>query len=93
MYSDVYPYEVVRIVSPKCVEIRAMKSTLTRAPKDFRIGGFSAHCVDNYAQEYSYESNPEAGIIRVRLTKRGWRLGNRRFEMEDKPVRFYDYNF
>lgn len=93
LYSDVYPYEVVRVISPKTVEVRAMKYTQTKHPSKFLIGGFSAYCADNYAQEYSYESNPEEAIIRVRLTKRGWRLGNRRFIMEDKPVRFYDYNF
>ena len=91
LHSDIHPYEVVRIISDKCVEVRPMLHKQTVFPKEFHSGGFSGHYADNYAQKYEYSSNPEASTKRVRLGKRGWDGG--RFRMEDEPVYFYDYNF
>jgi hypothetical protein len=97
LYSDVEPFEVTRIISKTCVEIRALSYTQTRTPQDFHAGGFSGHYADNReGQAYTYESNPHGQVLRIRLTKRGWRAGGMngiRFTMSDTPVRFYDYNF
>lgn len=90
-YSDVHPFEVVRVISPTCVEIRSLDTKQIVFPKNFQVGGFSAHCVDNYNQEYEYISNPENGVGRIRLGKKGWGLG--RYRMSDEPIKFYDYNF
>lgn len=94
-YSDVTPYEVVRIVSDKTIEIREMKATLIEGWKPNMIpGGFSAHCANNGTQEYNYESNPEAQVIRARLNKNGkWKSAYGEHRISDKPKRFYDYNF
>ncbi len=93
-YSDVEPYEVVRAVSDKCLEIRAMDAErdLSVVPK-FDIGGFSAHS-DN-AQKWIISSNPANEIIRIRASKKkGWaNKYGQRFALADKPVKFYDYNF
>jgi len=92
-WSDVNPYEVIRVVSEKCLEIREMD-----AEKDpsvvtgFVVGGFSAHS-DN-AQEWFIKSNPNNPVIRIRLNKKGWQdKYGKRFKLADKPVKFYDYNF
>ena len=90
-YSDVFPYEVVRVVSDKCVEVRAMDAVQTVFPKDFRVGGFSAVCVDNHNQDYNYTSNTNNAIKKIRLGKKGW--GNGEFVMSDTPIKHYDYNF
>lgn len=90
-YSDVHPYEVVRVISDKCVEIRALDTKQTVFPKNFQIGGFAAHCVDNHNQKYEYTSNPQNPVGRIRLSKKGWGLG--RYLMSDEPIKFYDYNF
>lgn len=90
-YTDVYPYEVVKVISPKCVEIRAMDSKITKAPKEFYPGGFSGHFADNYAQEWECTSNESHPIRRIRLGKKGWGLG--RYHMSDTPNKFHDYNF
>ena len=96
-YSDVTPYEVVRTVSPSCVEVRAMKTVQTKFPKDFHAGGFSGHYADNRGgQEYDYFPNPEAEIFKIRWSRanRQWQQGKYiRFRMADKPYKFYDYNF
>jgi hypothetical protein len=89
--SDMRPFEVVRVISDKTVEIRQMNHEAIRLPKEFHVGGFSAHCSDNYNQEYSYSSNLDAPVQRIRLSSRGW--GKGQYYMSDKPVYFYDYNF
>jgi len=95
-WSDVYPFEVIRKITDRCVEVRAMKSEQTVFPKEFHVGGFSAHCADQHSQEYKYESNPDAEVFKIRWSKAKSRWQDRhgrRFIMCDKPVKFYDYNF
>ena len=89
--SDCYPYEVVKIISDKCIEIRAMETKQIVFPKQFHIGGFSAHCSDNYNQEYEYIANENAEVFRIRKGKKGWGYG--KFWMSNNPTKFYDYNF
>ena len=95
MYTDVHPYEVVKVISEKTVEVRPMKATPTVVPKDFHPGGFCGHWSDNRAQEYAYESNPEGATLRVRWSEanKRWQVGQQRFSMNDNPVKFHDYNF
>lgn len=90
-WTDWEPYEVTRVVSPTCVEIRPIKATQTVFPQDVRIGGFSAVTVDNWHQEYTYESMPEVPSGKIHLSNKGW--GKGRFHMMDEPRKFYDYNF
>ena len=96
-YSDVEPYEVVRIVSDICVEVRAMKTKQIRFPQEVHVGGFSAHVADNRSgQEYEYSSNEEAKPFKIRWSRanRQWQAGKyNRFRMADEPYKFYDYNF
>lgn len=96
-YTDVHPYEVLRTISPICVEVRAMRTVQTRFPKDVRIGGFSAHTVDNWeGQDYDYFPDETQPITRIRFSRanRQWQKGKyMRFYMSDKPYKFYDYNF
>jgi hypothetical protein len=91
LYSDVQPYEVVRVISPVTVEIRQMDTKQIIFPKERFVGGFIANTADNDHQKYEYISNPENPIMRLRLGKKGW--GNGKFVMSDKPIKFYDYNF
>ena len=93
MWSDVEPYEVVRIVSDKCVEIRPMQTKQIVFPKQFFVGGFSAHCADNYNQSYEYFSDETAPTMKIRKGKNGWKSGSLKFRMQDAPVKHYDYNF
>ena len=90
-YSDVEPYEVVRVISANCVEVREMSTKQIVFPSQFFVGGFSAHCADNFNQKYEYISDPSFPTIRIRKGKKGW--GNGKFRMADKPHKHYDYNF
>lgn len=94
-YSDINPYEVVRVVSEKTIEIREMDCERDESVKlDFVVGGFSAICVNQSNQEWFIKPNPENKVTRIRLGKNGWKdKHGRRFVLGTEPVKFYDYNF
>ena len=103
-YSDVHPYEIVRIVSEKCIEVRAMDTGENKTELKFHVGGFSAHCSNQHAQDYDYTSNPDNAVIKIRLNRTGthhdgtpiltWKSKHgERFAIADAPHKFHDFNF
>ena len=95
-YSDVNPFEVVRVVSDKTIEVREMDAERDESFKlEFIPGGFSAHCVNQADQKWNISSNKANPVVRIRLSKnRGWQdKYGRRFMLADAPRKFYDYNF
>ena len=94
-YSDVNPHEIVRRVSGKTLDVRAMRAT--RSPDwapEIIPGGFSGHCVNQSSQAWDITSDASAPIVRIRLGRFGWKdaRGNR-YKLSEVPVKFYDYNF
>jgi hypothetical protein len=95
-YSDVNPYEIVRVVSNKTIEVREMDAERDESVQlEWVPGGFAGHCVNQRDQKWNIKSNPANPVIRIRLSaKKGWQdKHGRRFGLSDKPVKFYDYNF
>jgi len=96
-YSDVNPYEIVRRVSDRTIEIRAMDAERANPAEDmgFIPGGFVGHFADQHKQQWTITSNPEAPVTRIRLRKNGhwYDAHGQRFVLGVKPVKFYDYNF
>ena len=96
-YSDVNPYEIVRRVSDRTIEIREMNAERSNPAEDmgFQPGGFVGHFSDQDKQRWAIISNPNIRTIRIRLHKDGqWRDRNgERYVLAVKPVKFYDYNF
>lgn len=96
-YSDTNPFEIVRRVSDRTIEIRAMDAERANPDADmgFKAGGFVGHFSDQHKQEWTITSNPNARVIRIRLHKDGrWRCNSgERYVLAVKPVKFYDYNF
>ena len=94
-FSDVRPYEVVRVISDKTIEVRSMNAT--RDPEwqpNMIPGGFVAHCTNQNEQTWIIESNPSIETIRIRKRKDGkWYSSYGRHVLSEKPVYFYDYNF
>lgn len=95
-YSDVNPFEVVRTVSAKTLEVRAMDAErdATWQPQ-FHVGGFAANCSNQDKQRWNITSNKSNPVVRIRLQKDGtWKAASgNKFYLADKPVKFYDYNF
>jgi hypothetical protein len=94
-YSDITPFEVVRIISDKTIEIREMDSKLAEGeqPK-FMSGKYAGHCVNQLDLRYDIQSNPDRPVIRARLRKDGkFHSAYGKHVLADSPIRFYDYNF
>ena len=94
-WSDMHPYEIVRVVSPKTIEIRVMDAELDENWKPEIIsGGFTGHCTNQGDQRWAYKSNPEYPVIRARQRKDGrFYSANGRHFLSTKPRKFHDYNF
>ena len=94
-YSDVNPFEIIRQISDKTIEIRAMNAE--RDPNwkpDFVPGGFCGTVVNQRDQSWIISSSADSPVVRIRLGKQGWKDANgRRFQLADQPRKFYDYNF
>ena len=94
-YSDVTPYEIIRVVSPRCIEVREMDAKLADGQKPEIIpGGFSGHCTNQRELKYDITSNESNRVVRLRFGKKGWKAATgERFAVDAAPIRFYDYNF
>lgn len=94
-YSDVNPFEIIRRVSDKTLEVRAMRAERDPSWKpDFVPGGFCGTVVNQRDQQWIISSDSQGAVVRIRLGKQGWKDRNgRRYELSDEPVKFYDYNF
>ena len=94
-YSDVTPYEVVRVISDKTIEIREMDAERDESVElKWEVGGFAGHCVNQREQKWHITSNSNNRVVRIRLGKKGWKDAHGgRYDLSDEPHRFYDYNF
>lgn len=94
-WSDVEPFEVVKVISAKTMEIRSMNAEIDPEWKrDFQPGGFFGHTSNNSSQKWIITSDETQPVIRIRLGKKGWKDANgNRYQLADQPRKFYDYNF
>ena len=95
-YSDVQPFEVVRVVSSQTMEIRRMNVEADPTwVREFVPGGFFGHTVNNRDQRWNITSDVHGSVFRIRLQKNGqWKDKNgNRYKIESTPRNFYDYNF
>lgn len=94
-HTDIHPHEITRTISPKCLEIRLMLSERDLSiDLGFEAGGFFGHCANQNRQQWTIASNPAGRVFRIRLGAKGWKAANgERFQLSEKPRRFYDFNF
>ena len=99
MFSDIRPYEVVRVLSENRIEVREMNAVETEASRKarsntFHEGGFLGNC-DDSNQEWDITSNPNNTITTIRRHKDGkWYCsGGSKYILSDTPKKFYDFNF
>jgi hypothetical protein len=96
-YSDTTPFEIVRVVSNKTIELRSMSAE--RHPDwkpEFVSGGFAGHCTNNGDQRNAWiiKSDPEGYTVRARLQKDGsWKSSHGRHSLHTAAIKHYDYNF
>ena len=93
-FSDVTPFEIVRVVSAKTIEVRMMKAERGEWTPDCRVGGFMGRVMNQRDQQWTITADETAPVERIRRNTRGeWRNARGRFELAAQPVRFYDFNF
>ncbi len=95
-FTDITPYEVVRVISNRTLEVRKMDSALSEGQKpEFVVGGFAGHCTNQAELKWDITSNDQNPVVRIRLGKNGtWKDAyGHKFGLADEPIRFYDYNF
>lgn len=93
-YTDIEPFEIVKVISDKTIEVRAMSATLDNWKPEIIPGGFAGHCTNQNTQTYIYTSNEQAPVIRCRKRKDGYfHSPYGRHVLSDKPRKFHDYNF
>lgn len=94
-YTDITPFEVVKVISGKTMEIREMDAERDESVElKWAVGGFAGHCINQCDQKWFIKSNADNPVVRIRLGKMGWKdKHGRRFVVGDKPIKRYDYNF
>ena len=93
-WSDVHPFEIVRVVSPKTIEVRMMDSEELPWDKDFHSGGFLGHTSNQSDQKWKITSNSSNPVMKARLRKDGYfHSDHGRHSLANEPRKFYDYNF
>jgi hypothetical protein len=94
-YSDVHPFEIVRQIGPKTLEIRKMEAVIDQTFKlEFHAGGFMANCSNQRQQKWTISKDISSPVIRIRLGKNGWKSPcGSSFKLSETPVKFHDYNF
>ena len=95
LHSDVEPYQIVKVVSDKTIEIRRMTAQLDPTWKpEIHVGGFAGNCSNQHSQRWIYAVDESAPVIRARLRKDGkFHSAYGRHVLADKPRKFHDYNF
>lgn len=81
LFSDTYPFEIVRKISDKTIEVREMKAVLIEGDYD--------------NQSWKYNSKENNPIIKLRLRKKGGWKDKRgiRYNLDVEPMRYHDYSF
>lgn len=94
-YSDRQAYTVVARTATTLTVQRdnAIKDPSFKA--EFIVGGFSAHCVNQNEQKWTYESNPNAPRERIYWSEKRQRfMGDRGYATFSLGRHeYYDYNF
>lgn len=96
LHTDAFPFEVIRTVSAKTLDIRAMAYELDPTWKpEITPGGFAGHCSNQHSQRWIITSDVTKPTTRIRRHGNGrWfdSHGNR-YVLADAPRRYHDYNF
>ena len=102
LHTDITPWEVVEMCTPRKFIIREMCAKETEESKQRRIatfepGGFIGH-TDNYVQQWDIYPNEDQATqhdVIVRLHNDGYwyDTNGNQYEMSSTPRKFYDFNF
>ena len=97
-YSDIDPFEVIRRYTDRKLQICEMKVApcpVNMSELEFVAGGFCGTYTNQGEQRWLIESDLANGqCFDIRLHKDGyWYSRGGKYALNDKPIKFYDYNF
>jgi len=88
LYTDVIPVgKIIAIKTKTIVIVQRVIPSENKTKMNFEIGGFSAHCNNNYSQDYNYTTTNET--FEIRLSNQYLKT----VRIDNKPIYFYDFNF
>jgi hypothetical protein len=88
LYTDVQPVgKIVAVKGKTTLVVKLVRAGENKAKMEFLTGGFSAICLNPWAQYYDFTELDET--IEIRYSK----SFNKQYRIENDPVNFYDYNF
>lgn len=87
-YSDVDPIgQVIGVKGKKTLIVREVLATEQKTKLEWVAGGFSAICLNQGNQSWDFEITDN--IIEIKVTK----AATRQIRSNERPVKYYDYNF
>ena len=98
-WSDIEPFEVVKVCTENKVVIRSMQAERAEGWKpEIVSGGFAGHSTNNNDQRKAWDISSDEGgrlvTIRWSKAKLRWQCADgSRYFMSDQPVKKYDFNF
>ncbi len=94
-YSDINPFEVVKIHTDRKITVREMDAERSPDWKPKIIdGGFAGHCENNHSQKWEIKSNENGREIVIRLGKKGWKdKYGARYTLAEAPRNFMTITF
>lgn len=89
LFSDVDPFEVIKVISDKTIEVRSLI-----AIRNFEVEWIGSEVQNKFDQEWIFKQDPNAAIIRLHKRKDGnYYKGDLKFVLSDYPIKRYDYRF
>jgi len=94
-YTDVHPFEVLRIVNSTTLEIRSMSAVEQPWERKFLAGGFLGHMENQKDQVWDIQPDKDGDVLRIRQHKddKWYDRDGARYSLANQPRRFHDYNF
>lgn len=87
-YTDIKAVgKIVGIKGKTTIIVEKVVASENLNKMEFEVGGFSAHCVNNWNQKYEFKTTGE--LIEMRIGK----LFYKEYGIDDKARQYYDYNF
>jgi len=90
LWSDVDPVgKIVGIKTKTKVIVQRVEASENKTKMEFVVGGFAAHCTNQSAQSYDFTLTDET--FEASLSNNS--LKNNFWSIDDRPRKWYDYNF
>jgi hypothetical protein len=88
LWTDIQPIgKIIGLRGKSIAIVQRVEAGENKVKMDFEVGGFSAVCTNQTEQRYDYTLKDE--VIEVRISQ-GFL---KQVSIDDKPYKYYDYNF